>query len=105
MKSDYLKDVFGNLSSTRKQSYHTHLFTLALIAVAVIVYMVYCAISIYRCEAASLVDIPENVVYAFLGLVGILLTYASAPKAFSQRFEWKSYTDINKSKDSSNEPK
>ena len=101
MFKEYLTDVLGRLSSTRLQSIHTHLFTLVLISILVIIYVTLVIIKASKTGVIELIEVPDNVTNLVIFIITILFTYASAPKAFAQRSELKTYREIN-SKEPSN---
>lgn len=94
MFKEYLTNSLGNKSSTRLQSIHTHFFTLILITVLVVFYMVLTVIYSIRHNAVVLIEVPDNVTNLIVFIVTILLTYASAPKALAQRSELNAYKTI-----------
>ena len=99
MFKEYLTDSLGNKSSTRLQSIHTHFFTLILITVLVVFYMVLTVIHSIRHNAVVLIEVPDNVTNIIVFIVTILLTYASAPKALAQRSELNTFKSLKHEKD------
>ena len=103
MFKEYLKDVLGRLSSTRLQSIHTHIFTLSVVAIMVITYIVLIIVHSCKVGKVELIEVPDNVTNLIMFLITILLTYASAPKSFAQRIEMKTYKETFKD-DNTKEP-
>ena len=102
---EYLTDAVGKASSTRLQSVQTHLFALIFVLMSCLSYISLTIIYCIRYSQIILLEIPDNLMNIFLFTLVILLTYASAPKAFAQRAELKSYRNNNNQDSDKNETK